>query len=213
MQATRKTGFVGGLALFAVATQLPSPEGLTQDGWLVLAIALWMAVWWMTEAVPMAVTAMLPLVVFPLLSLGDLASVGSSYANKTIFLTLGGFIIGIALQRWNLHLRIAMQTVKKVGTEPRRVVGGFMIACAFLSMWMTNTATTVMMLPIAYSVALLMLNQDDVDEQQKRNFATALMLGLAYSASIGGMMTLVGTSTNVMFKGYFEESFGFEIDF
>ncbi len=213
MLAIRQFGLIGGLLFFFIATQLPAPEGLDQQGWLVLVIALWMALWWMTEAVPMAVTALIPLVAFPLLDLGSLKSVGSSYAGKAIFLTLGGFIIGIALQRWNLHIRIAMQTVKRVGTEPRRVIGGFMIACAFLSMWMTNTATTVMMLPIAYSVALLLTNEGKGDDAVKKRFGTALMLGLAYSASIGGMMTLVGTSTNVMFKGYFEENYGVEIDF
>ncbi|MDG1287841.1 MAG: DASS family sodium-coupled anion symporter [Rickettsiales bacterium] len=213
MLAIRQYGLLGGLLFFFIASQLPAPEGLDQQGWLVLVIALWMALWWMTEAVPMAVTALIPLVAFPLLDLGSLKSVGSSYAGKAIFLTLGGFIIGIALQRWNLHIRIAMQTVKRVGTEPRRVIGGFMIACAFLSMWMTNTATTVMMLPIAYSVALLLSNEGKGDDAVKKRFGTALMLGLAYSASIGGMMTLVGTSTNVMFKGYFEENYGIEIDF
>ena len=209
----KQYGLILGLLFFFIGSQITPPAGLDQQGWQVLVIALWMALWWMTEAVPMAVTALIPLIVFPLLELGSLKSVGSSYAGKAIFLTLGGFIIGIALQRWNLHLRLAMQTVKRVGTEPRRVIGGFMIACAFLSAWMTNTATTVMMLPIAYSVAQLLIAENKDNKELAERFGTALMLGLAYSASIGGMMTLVGTSTNVMFKGYFEENYGVEIDF
>lgn len=213
MLAIRQTGLIGGLLFFLIASQMSAPQELGQQGWLVLIVAIWMAIWWTTEAVPMAVTGFIPLVLFPLLDLGSLKTVASSYSSKAIFLTLGGFIIGIALQRWNLHIRIAMQTVKRVGTSPRRVIGGFMIACAFISMWITNTATTVMMLPIAYSVALLLTKESNSNEQQKKNFGTALMLGLAYSASIGGMMTLVGTSTNVMFKGYFEDNYGIEISF
>jgi len=209
----RQIGLLGGLIFSLLAFQLEPPEGLSGDGWLVLIIAIWMAIWWMTEAVPIAVTALVPLVLFPLLNLGTIKSVGSSYAGKAVFLTLGGFIIGLAIQRWNLHIRIAMETVKRVGTEPRNVIGGFMVASAFLSMWITNTATTVMMLPIALSVALLLESEGDGDAVSKAAFGTALMLGLAYSASIGGMMTLVGTSTNVMFKGYFEQNYGLEIDF
>ena len=209
----RQIGLLGGLIFSLLALQFEPPEGLSDDGWLVLVIAIWMAIWWMTEAVPIAVTALVPLVLFPILNLGTITSVGSSYAGKAVFLTLGGFIIGLAIQRWNLHIRIAMETVKRVGTEPRSVIGGFMVASAFLSMWITNTATTVMMLPIALSVALLLEREGDGDVASKSAFGTALMLGLAYSASIGGMMTLVGTSTNVMFKGYFEQNYGLEIDF
>ena len=213
MLKIRKIGLVIGVIFFLVTFQLSPPIGLSKQGWLVLIIAVWMAIWWMTEAVPMAVTAMIPIVLFPSLDLGSLKSVGSSYAGSAVILTLGGFIIGLALQRWNLHIRIAMRTVSWVGTEPRRVIGGFMIACAFLSMWITNTATTVMMLPIAYSVSLLLVNNGGGDAAVKQRFGTALMLGLAYSASIGGMMTLVGTATNVMFKGYFEQNYGLEINF
>jgi len=209
----RQIGLLGGLVFALLAFQLEPPEGLSGDGWLVLVIALWMAIWWMTEAVPIAVTALVPLVLFPILNLGTITSVGSSYAGKAVFLTLGGFIIGLAIQRWNLHIRIAMETVKRVGTEPKGVIGGFMLASAFLSMWITNTATTVMMLPIALSVALLLESEGEGDAVSKAAFGTSLMLGLSYSASIGGMMTLIGTSTNVMFKGYFEQNYGLEIDF
>lgn len=209
----RQIGLIAGLLSFVVAIQLPPPTDLTQQGWLVLAIAVWMAIWWMTEAVPIAVTALVPLVLFPLLDLGTIASVGGHYGSKVVFLIFGGFVIGLAIQRCNLHLRIAMKTVKFAGTEPKRVVGGFMIASAFLSMWITNTATTVMMLPIAYSVALLINSESKIQPKANTNFGSSLMLGLAYGASIGGMMTLVGTATNVMFKGYFEDNYGVEISF
>jgi sodium-dependent dicarboxylate transporter 2/3/5 len=213
MWSARQLGLVGGLLLCIGLAQFPAPAGLSQQGWLVLLVAFLMAAWWITEAVPMAVTAFIPLIALPVLGLGDLNSVARHYANSSTFLPLGGFIIGVALQRWNLHTRIALETVKQVGTEPRRVVAGFMISSAFLSMWMTNTATTVMMLPIAYPVAMLLIRQRGVDAQLHGGFGTALMLGLAYGATIGGMMTLVGTSTNVMFKGYFEQNHGLEIDF
>jgi len=218
MLRIRQIGLFAGPLIFIGLTQLPPPLGLSTQGLLVLAAALWMAIWWTTEAVPMAVTAFLPLIVFPLLDLASLKTVGSSYASKAVYLTLGGFIIGLALQRWQLHIRIALLTVRAVGSQPQRVVGGFMLASAFLSMWITNTATTVMMLPIASSVALLLADGEEVGDsvnnaERRAHFGTALMLGLAYSASIGGMMTLVGTSTNVMFKGFFEDNYGLEIDF
>ena len=213
MPSFSQTGLIAGVLLFLILMQMPPPNGLGWQGWVVFSISLWMAIWWITEAAPLAVTALLPLILFPLFGLGDIKSIGGSYASNAVFLALGGFVIGLAIQRWNLHIRIAMRTVELVGTEPRRVVGGFMIASAFLSMWITNTATTVMMLPIAYSVAVLIDKEGAGEETTKQNFGVALMLGLAYSASIGGMMTLVGTSTNVMFKGYFEENFGFEINF
>jgi sodium-dependent dicarboxylate transporter 2/3/5 len=209
----RKIGLLGGPLICLIAAQFPPPEGLGQQGWLVLVIAILMAIWWMTEAVPMAVTAFIPLIAFPLLNLGDLKSVANYYAGSTTFLILGGFIIGIGLQRWNLHTRIALQTVRRVGTDPRRVIAGFMVACAFLSMWISNTATTVMMLPIAYPVAMLLISENKGDAAQEKRFGAALMLGLAYSATIGGMMTLIGTTTNVMFKGFFEETYGVEINF
>ena len=216
MLRIRQIGLIAGPLVFIGTSALVPPAGLSAQGLMVLAAALWMAIWWTSEAVPMAVTAFIPLILFPLLDLGSLKTVGASYASKAVYLTLGGFIIGLALQRWKLHIRIALLTVKAVGSQPQRVVGGFMLASAFLSMWITNTATTVMMLPIASSVALLLAGSDDEGEdsaQRRAQFGTALMLGLAYSASIGGMMTLVGTSTNVMFKGFFEDNYGLEIDF
>ncbi len=206
-------GLIGGGTLFALMLMMDAPDGLSQEGWQVLAVAILMALWWMTEAIPVAVTGLVPIVAIPLLGLGSIAESGQGFTTKAVFLPLGGFILGIALQRWNLHERIALQTVRLVGTSPRRVIAGFMIATAFLSMWITNTATTVMMLPIAYSVALLLINEGKGEHKDKRAFGVCLMIGIAYAASMGGMMTLVGTSTNVMFKGFMEAELGIEIGF
>ena len=213
MPLIRKLGLIGGPLLFLIASQFSAPDGLSWEGWLVLMIGVWMAIWWVTESVPIAVTALIPLVLLPLLDLEDLNSVANSYASSATFLPLGGFIIGVAMQRWNLHTRIALHIVQKVGTEPRRVIAGFMAASAFLSMWITNTATTVMMLPIAIPVAMLLMDESKGEVGAGKGFGIALMLGLAYSSTIGGMMTLVGTSTNVMFKGYFEQNYNLEIEF
>ncbi len=206
-------GLVLGLAVFIGMLISSPPEGLSPEGWKVLSMAILMAIWWMTEAVPISVTALIPLVAIPLMDIGSVKEAAKGFTSKAIWLTLGGFVLGIALQRWNLHTRIAMNTVRLVGTEPRRVIGGFMLATAFLSMWMTNTATTVMMMPIAISVAMLLVKEGGGDEYMRKNFGTALMIGLAYSATVGGMMTLVGTSTNVMFKGFMEDRFGITIEF
>lgn len=213
MSKIKLSGLIGGLIGFFFLMNMEPPEGLSKEGWMVLVTGMLMAVWWMTEAIPIPVTAMIPLIAFPILDLGDIKEAGKGFASSAVFLTLGGFIIGIALQRWNLHVRVAMHTVRLVGSEPRRVIGGFMLATALLSMWITNTATTVMMMPIALSVAMLLMDRPGSSEEAKSNFGTALMIGLAYAASVGGMMTLVGTSTNVMFKGYFEETYGLDIGF
>jgi len=206
-------GLVIGLAGFFLMLGMPAPEGLSDDGWKVLAIGFLMATWWITEALPIPVTSMIPMVAIPVLGLGSFKEAAAGFAAPAIYLTLGGFILGVALEHWNLHMRIALNTIKMVGTKPHSVIAGFMIAAAFLSMWITNTATTVMMLPIAVSVVMLLTQQSSSSSVVKRNFGTAMMIGLAFSASIGGMMTLVGTSTNVMFKGFIEETYGIQITF
>jgi sodium-dependent dicarboxylate transporter 2/3/5 len=211
MLVIRSTGFWLGLIAFGVLLSQPAPAGLSAAGWQVLAVAALMAIWWISEAVSISVTATLPIILFPLMGLGQIQDAASGMASKAIWLTLGGFILGVALQKWNLHQRIALSTVRMVGTQPSRIIGGFMIATAFLSMWITNTGTTVMMLPIALSVVSLLM--EDSSEDQGKDFAIALMLALAYSASIGGMMSLIGTSTNVMFKGFFEQSYDINITF
>jgi len=173
-------------------------------------VVLWMAVWWVTEAVPMAVTALLPLAAYPLLRIMPGGEVAQFYAHKDIFLFLGGFLIALAMEESGLHRRIALRIVAAVGDSPRQVVLGFMLATAVLSMWISNTATTMMMLPIAMSV----VEQADAGRDaapESRRFGVCLMLGLAYSASIGGLATLVGTPTNVVFVGQYLEFTGTSI--
>jgi sodium-dependent dicarboxylate transporter 2/3/5 len=179
------------------------------------AIAVLMAVWWMTEAVPLPVTSLLPLVLFPLTGVLDLNQAAPPYANKFVFLFLGGFMIARAVEKWNLHRRIALLTVLGAGTQPTRLIAGFMLATAGLSMWISNTASTVMMLPIGMSLVALMtehLKEGSDSSNSGTNFATCMMLGIAYSASIGGLATLVGTPTNLLLAGFTDEH-GIELSF
>ena len=178
----------------------------------VAAVTILMGVWWMTEAIPLAATALLPLVIFPLAGVGTIKDVGAPYASSTIFLFMGGFLIALALQRWNLHRRMALFVVKVVGTSPKQLILGFMLATGFLSMWVSNTATAVVMLPIGISV--LSLTADAVGGMaNQKKFATALMLGIAYSASIGSLGTLIGTPPNALLSGYMKESHGIVLGF
>lgn len=161
------------------------------------AVALWMAIWWMTEAVPLAVTALLPMVLFPLLGIQDSKAVAPQYFNHVIFLFIGGFLVALAMQKWELHRRIALQILRRVGARPSRILLGFMIATAFLSMWISNTATTMMMIPIA--LAIIAKIEDHADAKLVRRYAIGVFLGVAYAASIGGIATLVGTPPNLAF--------------
>lgn len=171
----------------------------------VIALATWMAIWWIGEVIPMAVTALLPVALLPLLGITTFTDAASPYAHPLIFLFLSGFLISIALQKWGLHRRFAVSLLRRVGTRPAHLVGGFMFASAFLSMWLSNTATTIMMLPIALSV----INDSD----DTSGFATCLLLAIAYSASIGGMATLIGTPPNLYVASYFSDVLGREIGF
>lgn len=209
----KTVGLLLGLTVFAVMLMNEPPEGLPLNGWYVLAIMALMALWWMTEAIPVAVTALVPLVAVPFLGLGDTQDAAKGFASDVIYLTMGGFMLGVALERWNLHKRIALHTVRLVGTSPRQVIGGVMIATALISMWITNTATTVMMFPIALSVTTFLLEHGKGSAKDKRNFGLAMMIGIAYAASMGGMMTLVGTSTNVLFRGFVEQQLHITIGF
>lgn len=169
------------------AAEKVSEEGLR----LVAAAAVVMGAWWMTEAIPLAATALLPLVLFPLAGVDSFKDTAAPYASGTIFLFMGGFMLALTMQRWNLHRRIALLTVLAVGTKPKMLVLGFMLATGFLSMWVSNTATAVMMLPIGTSILLLTGQADGKGKQSK--LATALMLGIAYAASIGSLGTIIGT--------------------
>ncbi len=176
------------------------------------AITVLMGAWWMTEAIPLAATALIPIVAFPLLQVAPFATVGAPYASSTIFLFLGGFLLALGLQRWNLHRRLALVVVLAVGTSPKRLVLGFMIATGFMSMWVSNTATAVVMLPIGMSVLQLTAETVGGMRNQKK-FATALMLAIAYAASIGSLGTLIGTPPNALLAGYMETSHGITIGF
>jgi sodium-dependent dicarboxylate transporter 2/3/5 len=191
-----------------------APDGLSDAGWMTAAVGILMAIWWATEAVPIAVTALLPIVLFPLLDVATIQNTTSPYANKVIFLFLGGFIVAFAMQRWNLHKRIALTVLQHVGGDGRSLVGGFMLAAAAVSMWVMNTSTTMMMLPIAVSIiGVIHGTVTDLDDKAKKDFQYALLLGVAYGATIGGMATLVGTAPNAILVGFMEETYGTEIDF
>lgn len=182
--------FLGpGLAAFMIL--LGVPEGLTFAAWGTAALLAWMAVWWATEPIPIPVTSLLPLIVLPLFDAGSPKQIGSGYADHIVLLLLGGFIVALSIERWNLHKRIALTVVSAVGASPRSLVAGFMIATALLSMWISNTATTLMMVPIALSAAAAL-------KDESGRFVTALLLGVCYAASIGGVGTPIGTPTNLI---------------
>ncbi len=205
-------GLIVGPLLAAGVLLSPAPSGMPDAAWSVAAVAVLMAVWWSTEALPVAVTALLPLVAFPLFGVAPIRTAAAPFAHPLIFLFLGGFLIALAMQRWNLHRRIALTIAANIGDHPAALVGGFMAAAAFLSMWVSNTATTMMLLPVALSVVLVTLPQDDGDDDT-RNFAICMMLGVAYGASIGGLGTLIGSPPNALFAAYMAENHGFEIGF
>lgn len=203
-------GLLLGPVLFFLTLFFLPLQGLEPTGRAVLASALWIATWWISEAIPIEATALLPLVIIPLSGGLDLATVGASYGHKMVFLYLGGFLIALAIERWNLHRRIALTIISWVGTQPAQLVGGFMLATAALSMWISNTATSLMMMPIGLAVVKEM-QADNGGESTP--FAKALMLGIAYSASIGGTATLIGTPPNLVFASVVKEIFDIEISF
>ncbi|MHA1113331.1 MAG: SLC13 family permease [Alphaproteobacteria bacterium] len=217
----RRVGLILGAALFAGALLLPAPDGMSPTAWRTAAMAALMAVWWASEAVPVAATALLPLVLVPVLGIGEMRAAAAPFANPLIFLFLGGFVLALAMQRWNLHRRIALLVIGRAGTRPGALIGGFMAATAFLSMWVSNTATTMMMLAIAVSVVGVVLPKPVADADgddasptpEARNFATALMLGIAYAASIGGVATLIGTPPNALLAAFLAERDGTGIGF
>jgi len=211
-------GFVAGPLLALLLYQwLPGAEagGLAPAGRATAAIGAWMAVWWMTEAIPLAATALLPVVLFPLLEVLPAAQALRPYASDTVFLFMGGFMIGLAMQRWCLHTRIALRIVRLVGTAPARLVAGFMLATAALSLWISNTAAAVMLLPVGLSTLELVRRhvemEDPVIATAVRNFGTCLMLGIAYGASIGGLGTLIGSPPNLVLANYARAELGIEI--
>ncbi len=208
----QRIGLVLGPVLFLVMLLLPGPEGLSVEGWHTAAVAMLMAVWWISEALPIPATSLVPLVLFPLIGAGTIIETAAPYAAPLIFLFLGGFLIATAMQRWGLHKRIALRIIRLVGTGPRALVAGFMLASAFLSMWVSNTATAMMMLPIGLSVVQL-AEEAETGTTAHRHFALALLLGIAYGCNIGGMGTLIGTPPNALMAGFIEEAYGQTISF
>ncbi len=205
--------FLGPLLALSMLAAGP-PDALSDPAWRTAAIGVLMAVWWATEAVPIAVTALLPLVCFPLFGIATIQDTAAPYANKVIFLFLGGFIVAFAMQRWNLHRRIALTVLQYAGGNGRSLVGGFMLASALISMWVMNTSTTMMLLPIAISIiAVIHKSVQGLDQGARDNFQYSLLLGVAYGATIGGMATLVGTAPNAMLAAFMLENYGTEIDF
>ena len=208
-------GRVLGPALFLLMLFFENSQAAMElNAWRVAAIGLWMAVWWSTEAIPVPVTAFLPLVLFEPLGVFSLREAAAPYANPTIYLYLGGFMMALAIERWNLHRRISLAILDRTGTNGRRLVGGFMFVSAALSMWMTNTSTTMMLLPIVISVVAVMReNVTGVDAGTMRNFNVVMLLGIAYGASIGGLATLVGTPPNALLIAFMADNYDMEISF
>lgn len=207
-------GFLAGPVFFLILTSsLNNIEGLEPKAPQVLGLAAWMVIWWITEAVPLAVTALLPLVIFPVFEVFSMEEAATPYANPIIFLFMGGFIIALAMEKQNLHRRIALNIIRLTGTSANGIILGFMLATAFLSMWISNTATAVMMLPIAASVVELLKDKQHENNERYRKFALGLMLSIAYAANIGGTTTIIGTPPNVVFVGYMKQFYDQDIEF
>lgn len=204
-RSTDPRGLLLGLALFVLLLVFFDPDPEHPAVGPMAAVAALMAVWWITEAAPLAATSLVPFVLFPILGITGSQDIAPFYINSTIFLFLGGFLIALAMERWNLHRRIALRTLLWFGRSPSMLVLGFMAACAFLSAWISNTATAVAMLPVG--MAILSGLEERWGRQKTATLGVALMLGIAYACSIGGVATLVGTPPNLAFKVIFESSF------
>lgn len=205
-------GWVLGPAALLATLVLPAPDGLSPEGWRTAGAALMMAVLWISESLPIPVTALLPLVLFPALGLANVREAAEPYANPIIYLFLGGFIIALAMQKWHLHRRLAISLIGAMGTRPRHIILGFLVSAALISMWVSNTATAMMVLPIATSVVLL-LPRDGTSGRTTGGFDTALMLSVAYGATTGGMATLIGTPPNALLAAYVSNTYGLELGF
>lgn len=200
-----------GAAGFA-AIWLLNPFQLGADANRVLAVAALMVIWWVTEALPMPVVALLPLVLFPLLGIDTLKETSANYGDSILFLFLGGFMIALAIEKWNLHVRIALHIIRLTGTSGNRIILGFILATGFLSMWLSNTATTMMMYPIAVSI-IHVVGENGGDKANMKNFSVAIMLAIAYASNFGGIATMIGTPPNVAFVGFLENKYGPGIQF
>jgi len=216
----KRIGFFLGPIVFIAMLLLPAPEGMKLEAWRVAAVTALMAIWWITEAIPIPATSLMPIALFPLLGVMKSSASTSPYANHLIYLFMGGFFLAVTMERWNLHRRVALYTIKAIGTSPARMIMGFMVATGFLSMWVSNTATAMMMVPIGLAVIQQATGYDSdhlrecsVNVGPEFNFGRGLMLGIAYAASIGGVATIIGTPPNTVMAGMVEKMFGVQIGF
>ncbi|QQK78405.1 DASS family sodium-coupled anion symporter [Salicibibacter cibarius] len=214
----RAIGLILGPLLFFIVLFFFQPEGLTPEARGVLAGTVWIATWWITEALPIPVTALLPIILFPIVTSIEVGEVTPNYGDDIVFLFLGGFVIALAIERWNLHKRIALTIISLIGTSTKRIVLGFMVATGFLSMWISNTATAMMMVPIGTAIIFQVsqsLRDGDIKdaESQENQFAKGLMIAIAMSASIGGLGTIIGTPPNTILAGSLNEIFDFDLSF
>jgi sodium-dependent dicarboxylate transporter 2/3/5 len=212
MELTRKIGLFAGPIVFLILSNLPF-EMLSPKGDAVIAVTSWILIWWILEAVSISVTSLLPLLLFPIMDILPMDEVGANYASPVVFLFFGGFIMALALEKVNLHRRIALNIIKLTGTSPNQFILGFMIATAVLSMWISNTATAVVMLPIALSVINLLVEDGDGFTKDERNFALSVILGIAFGANTGGMATIIGSPPNSIMVGFLENEYQIEISF
>ncbi len=210
---SKKVGLILGPLLFVLTLMFFHPEGLSKEANAILASTIWIAVWWISEAVHISVTSLLPIVLFPLAGGLDLKTTTAAFGHKYVFLYVGGFTIALAIEKWNLHKRIALTIIKLIGTDVTKIILGFMLATAFMSMWISNTATSVMMLPIGMAIIAQLKDNPSTIANENAIFGKALMLGIAYSASIGGISTLIGTPPNLVLAGVVEEIYGIEVTF
>jgi len=210
---TSRIGIFLGPVLFLIILFFVKPDGMSSEALAMLAVTVWIATWWITEAIPIAATALLPLVLLPTLGVLPISETAASYSHPMVLLYMGGFMIAMAIEKWNLHKRIALTIISIIGTDIQKIILGFMVSTAFLSMWISNTATSLMMLPIGVAVVTQLTPNASIKEVLPNNLGKALMLGIAYSASIGGMATLIGTPTNIILAGVIKDMYGYEISF
>ncbi len=210
---SKRFGLLLGPAFFALVLLFFHPEGLSKEANAVLASTLWIATWWITDCIPLAVTSILPIILFPLTGGMPIEDTTAAYGHRYIFLYIGGFILAIAIERWNLHKRISLLIINMIGTNLKSIILGFMVATAFLSMWISNTATAVMMLPIGMAIITQLKDNPKTKADENLIFGKALMLAIAYSATIGGIATLIGTPPNLVLAAMVQEVYGYEITF
>ena len=213
MISKKNIGLILGPLVYLLIKLFYNPNELSEEGLAILASTLWVAIWWVTEAVPIYVTALIPIILFPLSGGLELKQTTSAYGHKFVFLFVGGFILAIAIEKWRLHKRIALNIINIVGTKKSNIILGFMIATAFLSMWISNTATAVMIMPVGLAIISQVKDNPNTLENENTIFGKTLMLAIAYSASIGGMATLIGTPPNLVLAGVIKTSYDIEINF